>query len=283
MMTNRATLLFCFCLGLSYAAMASAEPKNSSTVNSIANNTSLNDAKLRQTHQNTTIKIAAPHITNLIEENGSGIYQRVMNEALEENPFEVKQIFSPYKRALILFERKDTDCIYSLTQVMKDKFGENSINYSFPLGAFAYFMFTPQNQPTLTDPSQLESLQVGAVYGHDTYYKHRLSEHTNLIMVSDDLQNVKKLSLNRLDVMIGALPDLLPYITRFNFSADHPLVESFDRITCHKNEKTELFLDALSSSLKKLKLNGSYEKIAGPLYFDFSENDTSKTKHFVNP
>ena len=236
----------------------------------------------KRMNKDTKVTIAATHITNLVEENGSGIYQRIMTEALARSTFNVEQIFSPYKRAILLFENGDVDCIYSFSGVMAKKFGESNINYSFPLGAFAYYMFTPYGQAALTDPKQLESLRVGAVVGHDTYYKHRLNERIALEFVTNDRQNIKKLSLNRLDAMIGAIPDLLPYVAQFSFSPKHALVESYDRITCHKNHRTSLFLDSLSPSLKNLKNNGTYKAIAGSLYFDFDERSSETRKNILN-
>ncbi len=72
-----------------------------------------------------TESMAAPHITSLIEKDQSGIYQRILNEAIPKLGFNVVQSYSPYKRALIS---------------------------------------SPLDQNFLTHPSQLEGLNVGTQY-----------------------------------------------------------------------------------------------------------------------
>ncbi|WP_082865106.1 MULTISPECIES: transporter substrate-binding domain-containing protein [unclassified Oleiphilus] len=216
-----------------------------------------------------TIAIAAPHITSLIEEDQSGIYQGILNEAISDMPFKIIQSYTPYKRALVSFEQGHTDYIYSFTQVMQEKLGNENIIASFPLGAFAYYMFSPLDQSPLTSSSQLKGLNVGAVHVHENYYKHRLSEKIKLDKVYKDAQNLKKLKVKRIDVMIAALPDLQPFVDQLSYSAKHPLVESYDRITCHNKALTQSFLDELSPRLKRMKDSGRYKEISGELFFDF--------------
>jgi hypothetical protein len=232
------------------------------------------DLKIASVAQEKTITIAAPHITSLIEQDDSGIYQRILGEALTQNTYTIQQEYAPYKRALLSFERKHVDCVYSFTQVMKQKLGDKNIIASYPLGAFAYYIFTQANSKAITTPKQLEGLRVGAVYGHENYYRHKLNKNITLTMVNKDSQNIQKLSLKRIDAMIGAIPDLQPYTDSLSYSTEHPLVQSFDRITCHNNVKNRGFIEEISSSLMQMKHSGRYQDISGDLFFDF--DDTSK-------
>ena len=218
------------------------------------------------------IQIAAPYITSLIESDHSGIYQKILNEALESVPVTTEQHFFPYKRALHAFKNSKVDCIYSFTQVLEKELGKNQVISSFPLGAFGYYMFTIKGSSPLTSPDQLLGLNVGAVIGHDSYYKHKLNKHTKLQMVGSDEQNIKMLAHKRLDAMIGALPDLTPYVDQLSYSPAHPLVKSYDRVTCHNTPYNQAFIDALSTSLRALKANGSYKKIAKELYLEFDDS-----------
>lgn len=218
------------------------------------------------------IKIAAPYITNLIESDHSGIYQKILNEALQSVPVTTEQRFLPYKRALLAFENSKVDCIYSFTQVLEKELGKSQIISSFPLGAFGYYMFTIKGSSPLTSPDQLLGLNVGAVIGHDSYYKHRLNKQTKLKMVGSDEQNLKMLAHKRLDAMIGAIPDLTPYVDQLSYSPAHPLVKSYDRMTCHNTPYNQTFIDQLSASLRALKANGSYKEIAKELYLEFDDS-----------
>lgn len=218
------------------------------------------------------IQIAAPYITSLVERDQSGIYQRIVEEALESVPVTTKQYFLPYKRALLAFKNSKVDCIYSFTQVLEKELGKNQVISSFPLGAFGYYIFTPKGSSPLSSPDQLLGLNVGAVIGHDSYYKHRLNQQTELQMVGSDEQNIKMLAHKRLDAMIGALPDLTPYVDQLSYSPAHPLVKSYDRITCHNTPYNQTFIDQLSISLRALKANGSYKRIAKELYLEFDDS-----------
>jgi len=71
--------------------------------------------------------------------------------------------------------------------------------------------------------------------------------------------------------MIGALPDLTPYVDQLSYSPAHPLVKSYDRITCHNTPYNQVFIDELSVSLRALKDNGRYKKIAKELYLEFDK------------
>jgi len=221
-----------------------------------------------------SITLLAPHITNLVEENGKGIYQRLLSEALELAGQKTKEIFAPYKRALLLFEQGQGDCIYSFTKVLQNKLGKQNIVYTYPLGAFAYYIFTAKNSPAISDPQKLRGLRVGGVFGHNNYYQHTLAKDISLIMVNKDIQNIEKLRLNRLDAIIGALPDLTHYKPELSYDASAPLVKSFDRITCRQSERNRAFVGSVSSAMRQLKHLGVYQKIYKSLYIDFNDSDT---------
>lgn len=215
------------------------------------------------------IKMAAPHITSLIEADGKGYYQRIMQQALKPLPQLVSQQYYPYKRALLMFEQGRVNCIYSFTKVMENKLGKENIISSYPLGAFAYYVFSPKDVSAVHSLSEILNKRVGGTIGHDEYYRHRLPEGTNLSLLDKDQQNLQLLKLGRLDYLIGALPDLSPYLSELNYDANLPLIESYDRITCHAGDGSAEFISLLSAQLKQLKEGGVYQALAPDLYLDF--------------
>lgn len=220
------------------------------------------------------INIAVPRIANLLEENNSGIYQKIFEEALPEPGvlgYRISQPFFPYKRALNVFLSNSVDCVYSFTKVAERELGKEKVIASFPLGAFGYFMFSRKEEKPLTRPEQLIGKRVGGVVGHDSYYQSAIGD-LNLHLVTSDEQNIELLKLGRIDHLIGAIPDILPYAGELSYSLDAPLVKSFDRITCHNNEQNRQFLSVLSSRLRELKQQGGYQRLAGSLYLDFDES-----------
>lgn len=219
------------------------------------------------------VRIAVPSITNLLEEDQSGTYQRIFNKAIGQSDFSAKQLFFPYQRALNVFQEGNVDCIFSFTDVLEESLGKEKIIASFPLGAFAYFIFTAKGKPAITDVNALLDIHVGGVIGHENYYKSSLHEKTKLFMVNSDEQNLQMLKHGRIQAFVAAIPDILPYTDDLNYSHDHPLFYGYDRLTCFNNTENKRFLEALSEQLKKLKNEGVYQKISGKLYVDFDESE----------
>ncbi|MDX1802297.1 MAG: hypothetical protein R3303_15300 [Marinobacter sp.] len=215
------------------------------------------------------VRLAVPHITSLLEADGSGVYQRLVSQALKAVPFSVEQHFYPYKRALRSFERLRADCVYSFTDVLQDEFGRDNIIASFPLGKFSFYLFTRQGEPALISTDQLPAGRVGGVIGHESYLRQIMDDLDSVLWVTSDEQNLEMLRLGRINAMIAAIPDIRPYLDNLNYAPGHPLLVGYDRITCHDTDKNRAFLSALSEQLIKLKDAGIYQAVAGSLYVDF--------------
>lgn len=221
------------------------------------------------------VRIATPDISNLLTESGDGVYQRLMSRALEDLSWQVTEQFYPYKRALMVFQQGDADCIYSFTNVLRQKLGQDAVVASYPLGKFAFYLFAAKGAPAPAGLDELQGQEVGAVIGHETYLDPILSGRDLTVFWSkSDAMNLAMLKHGRFDTMIAALPDVAPLLDQLSYQPAHPLLESFDRLTCHNTQRNRAFVKALSTSLKALKSQGVYQEIAGPLYLDFKTNQT---------
>lgn len=217
------------------------------------------------------ITIAAASLSHLVEKDQSGIYQKLFKRAATQTGFETREIFLPFRRALLEFEHKKVDCTYSFTEVLEELLGRNAIISSFPLGAFSFHIFTRKSSPVINKLSQLANLNIGAINGQEHYYRDRLPPtlENKLKLLNTDKQGIEMLKLERLDAYIGALPDLNPHLASLNYDPEFVLFKSFDRITCHNTPKNQTFLNELSAALQTLKEAGDYQAIAGELYIDF--------------
>lgn len=213
------------------------------------------------------ILLAAPSITNLVEGDGNGYYQRLLSMALDADTYEEK--FFPFKRALLLFQQSKADCVYSLTDIAVEALGEDAIISSYPLGSFAYYIFSPKQKPKIESLEQLSGKRIGLVIGHESYYQERLPAEAKISMVQSDQHNMRLLELGRIDYFVGALPDLMPYEHLYNYQATQPLIQSFDRVTCHNTSNNRAFLNLLDKNLKQMKADGWYQKLGKQLYLDF--------------
>jgi hypothetical protein len=218
------------------------------------------------------VRIAVPDITSLLTENGDGVYQKILYRALNGLDVTVSEQFYPYKRAMMVFEQRGADCIYSFTEVLERRMGEDAVIASFPLGKFTYYLFTPPGDDAVSTLSKLEGETVGAVIGHETYLDGVLEGHdVNVIWSKSDAQNLAMLEHQRFNAMIAAVPDVRPFLEKLSYDPENPLLESFDRLTCHNTEANRQFLSNLSAEMRRLKNAGVYEQLAGKLYVEFED------------
>lgn len=225
-------------------------------------------------HPAEPIRVAVPNISNLLTKNQDGVYQRIMRRALEALDFNIQERFYPYKRTILVFNNDEADCVYSFTEVLAGHLGEEAVIASFPLGKFSYYLFVLKDKAPPSSLAALEGHEVGAVIGHETYLDPVLEGRNIYVNWSrTDALNVAMLEYGRFDTMIAAIPDVRPYLDRLSYAPEHPLLESYDRLTCHNTERNRAFLRVLSAELRRLKMAGDYQEIAGPLYVDFDSNN----------
>ncbi|WP_417532066.1 substrate-binding periplasmic protein [Marinobacter lipolyticus] len=197
-----------------------------------------------------------------------------MARAVANLDVELNATFYPIRRALLVFEQGEADCIYSSTEALEQNFSKDELISSYPLGKFSFFLFTLKNNAPIASVSALENKQVGVVSGQE-HFLHPFLEnhHLDVIWSRSDALNVSMLEYGRFEAIIGAIPDIRPYLDKLSYSPDHPLLNSFDRLICHNTERNQAFLSQLSRELKKLKHDGIYQDIAGPLYVEFDDDD----------
>lgn len=92
-----------------------------------------------------------------------------------------------------------------------------------------------------------------------------------MIWSKSDAQNVTMLEHQRFGAIIAAVPDIRPFMDKLSYDPQTPLLESYDRLTCHNTESNRLFLRNLSAEMKRLKQAGVYEQLAGNLYVEFDD------------
>ena len=92
-----------------------------------------------------------------------------------------------------------------------------------------------------------------------------------MIWSKSDAQNLAMLEHQRFGAMIAAVPDVRPFMDELSYDPKTPLLESYDRLTCHNTEANRQFLTRLSARMKSLKEAGLYEQLAGQLYVEFED------------
>ncbi|MDX1588571.1 MAG: transporter substrate-binding domain-containing protein [Oleiphilaceae bacterium] len=219
------------------------------------------------------VTIATPPLTHLVDGEGSGVYERLLDRALPRVDMAATTVFYPYRRSLQAFERHDVDCLLSLTDVLLERFEPDKLAFSYPLGKFRFHIFTLRDDEAIHNAGELVEKNVGIIMGHEAYLSRVLPGGLSLQSVRSDALAVQMLKMGRLDAIIAALPDIQPFTSELNYSQEHPLLSGFDRLNCHNTARNRHFLEALSGVLMELKREGVYEEVAGELYVPFSEDE----------
>ena len=217
------------------------------------------------------ILIVAPYITGLVEDDQTGPYQLILQEASMRSGANYKELTYPEKRAVNMFKSKKAACMYSYSSIMKKEFGEDKIVTSFPLGVYKEYMFTKKGKPALTSATQLKGMSVSATLGTEDWHTELNNAGIKIDYIANDIQSIRMLEQERIQVFLGFIPDLTNYLHRLSYSPEHPLVEDYDQITCHASPKTKKFISQISKSLSSMKADGVTKNILGPLFIDFNE------------
>ncbi len=217
--------------------------------------------------------LLAPGIVDLVEKGGSGKYQLVMREASKRANLEFTERYYPQKRALIMFFDKDCPCIYAYTDLAVEKLGKEQVVASFPIGIFKQYIFTKKGESVFTSIDQLKGKSVGGVLGDDLqhWYPNFTKVGIYLKLVNSTEQNVQKLQLGRIHAMVSFLPDITEYLAQLSFAPGHPLLISFDKITCHNTQEGRQFVEKISPALQEMKRDGTMKKILGIYYLEYDE------------
>ncbi len=215
------------------------------------------------------VEILAPAIQDMVTESGDGKYQQVMKESAKRAGVTYQEIFYPIKRALAVFEHEEKDCIYSYMDQAKEIAGPEKIITSYPITVFKLYMFTRKGTEPPTSPEQLVGKQVGGVMGHEGFYDRLKDLKIDYSMANDDNQNLKMLEMERVDVLLGFLPDLAEASADMAYAPDAYLYTGYDAINCRKNPETEIFIEKISRAIKEMKADGTLKSIMGSYYVEF--------------
>ena len=221
------------------------------------------------------VSIALPEIDKLINVEGNGPYQRILEDAATRAGLKYSSVVFPKKRALHHFlERKDFDCLFTFTQTLRDKLGSSSILASYPFGAYKGFIFTPKSSKPLSLNSDLKNLTVGGVTGFEGTYLSLQNKGVKISLYPSEEMIFKMLETKRLDAVLAFLPDSQGRISMLNWDAQQPFFQSYDRLNCRNTTVGQEFLTKLSHELKIMHKNGRIKKLLGSAYLpitgDFS-------------
>lgn len=206
-----------------------------------------------------------------------GSVAHVIREAFKQEDISVSFKFYPWKRAYEM--AKSGDFIATAFWFLTDERAQDFYYSKHPVNIDDFSFFYMKNSPmkpwnTVAD---LKDYTIGITRGY-TYSSEFMdmmaNQELNTEPVSEDLQNLNKLLLGRIDITpIGTIPGML--LIRQNFSPDEqklflihpkPLKEDFSYLLFSRSHPdAKKWMDIFDQGMEKLKQSGIIDKINSDL------------------
>lgn len=212
------------------------------------------------------LRLALPEIPGLINVDGLGTYQRVMDEAARRAGVRFTAEVLPRARALAALLNHAVDGVFTFTQTVRERLGADAVLASYPIGAYRGYAFVLASSPPITRLSQLSGKRVGGLIGFEGTYGSVREAGASFELVNTDEQNLSKLKAGRLDAVLAFLPDLFSQLPELAFDPKMPFFEAYDRLTVLKTPANEAWLAAFSAELRRMHQQGVVRTLVGPAY-----------------
>jgi polar amino acid transport system substrate-binding protein len=211
-----------------------------------------------------------PYISS--ELPGLGYVADVLRETFLPAGYNVELVFLPWKRALSYMSRGDIAGY--LPEYYDPAAAETQCTYSdpFPGGPLA-FMHRTADPVLFTSVENLRPYRTGVVAGYINFKEFDNAQYLQKDTSPDDLTNLRKLLLNRVDIIIGD-PLTVMYLYRTHISEkgselgiQQPYIENKTLHVCFNKaySQFETVLPLFNSRLKELERSGRLEELHSTL------------------
>lgn len=209
------------------------------------------------------IRIGSMSIPFAYEQNGSGVYNQILDKLVEGYEGKMDVTFFPSNRLTRAIETRQIDCLYISTESVANRGNPDSpyreLEFIGPVNTVSVVVYLPADAADITDISQLEGKKIASDVN--------LVALINSMGIQDDfhlqsqLQMIEMLVAGRVDALIGYDFDL-DFLTKRQGvrsalkKASIRLQTIGDGIACFKNDKIKPFRNHLKGRLKTLTNSG---------------------------
>ena len=229
------------------------------------------------------VSVVAGILIGIINEEGTGPYQRILKEATKRAGIKTVEKVYPLKRSLKIFADKDVLAIYSMTKAVVNDVGADNIITSYPLGVYKIYVFTKKGSPPITSYAQLKGKTVGSVIGYEGLFPELTDKNIAITYFANEEYQLKRLESGRVDAIIGYMPDWIPFSNQLSYDPNFPIRIGYDFMTVWNTPEGVAFVDKISPELQQMKADGTLKKILGDRYMDFDYKAAQKYEWKPNP
>jgi polar amino acid transport system substrate-binding protein len=199
-----------------------------------------------------------------IEEKGDhmGIDVDIISEVFKELKVDVSYSFLPWKRALYSVKNGELDALCGCSYL---KSREKYFYYTNEVGKNSVGIFTlKSNQDTYKNIDDLKELSIAVVRGY-SLENELISKRIKVVPANNESQLIRLLQSNRVDAIYSFKTPILYILNKEKINNDLSFTEfrSSSYYSCfNKNRPSNKELvKRFNSKLKRIKLDGSYNKI----------------------
>ena len=209
--------------------------------------------------------IAGVRIDGLHQNDGNGLYDRIINAALKASGSAVKLKVSAPNRAFNDFDTGKVACISPSNKNPEFYISPFDTVVSKPMFTAKVYIFTPEGSSPVSDLGALAGKKVGTRVGM-TYGTSVGAAKLNLVEAKTIEANIKKLKAGRIDAFLGYYPDTHTVFDELGMqplphAVDNPVVEHPDSVLCRTDQGGGAIVDAFNAGYDAISANGELEKI----------------------
>ncbi len=202
------------------------------------------DWRLKRLH------IVAFHIPNVIEIDGSGTYNKILQKVSKKTGIVLDLVVLPIARARAAYEEGRFDCLLPLDTGFEQQYFSHIS--STPLHMAKSYIFTRRGTKVVHSLKELKGLKLGAERGVPHKPAVRAIVGTNLSNGLDNL--VMMLERGRFDAIVAYTPDMTEYFAQhgidpFPYDPDNPIEQYHDSLTCRATEQNKNLMRIINLEL----------------------------------
>ncbi|NRB81267.1 MAG: transporter substrate-binding domain-containing protein [Saccharospirillaceae bacterium] len=203
-----------------------------------------------------------PLIDNLFETDKTGIYDQVVNEAIKRSNLEFNEVREPFARALGSFAA-DIDSCMSIgnKETAMIYLGIEAIDPGFGYYETKFMVATLKTKPVISDLKSLAGKKVGHLIGDDPSELGLADLGIKFEAVPSHESNYKKLSINRIDAILGADTDMVAFLKEIHYDTNAIIFKSAENIVCHANAQLEDTVNKFAIAIQSMIDDGTLEKM----------------------
>ncbi|GLX87152.1 hypothetical protein tloyanaT_34050 [Thalassotalea loyana] len=201
------------------------------------------------------ISMVATHLEHYIAYEHDGALDLLMYDVSKASGIEHYYNVLSFARARRSFIRKEIGCILPAASIPKLLTIRKTI-HSLPLVRKQFYLYTLTTDQVISNLNDMDNKVIGVVKNALPSYKRLLGQrHIKVVEVSNFKTMLEMLNKGRLDAIIhdeASIETLLsqPQRNSLHFDASLDLLYDDIRITCHKSEATELYIDNINYAIK---------------------------------